>query len=524
MRSALLVLFVLYAFADSPCCQSQPPQTTKLDYLLINGEVYDGKGQAPIRADIGITGDRITYMGNLMPRPPAEKIIDATGLVVSPGFIDPHTHTEDDLINPRRSNNLPYLMQGVTTVFAGNDGTSPVNIGVTLSKWESIGIGTNAALFIGHGSVRKVIVGLENRKPTTSELDSMKHMISSAMKEGAFGLSSGLFYAPGSYAETEEVTALARIAAQHQGIYDTHIRDESSYTVGLLAAVEEALSVGRDADIPVHISHIKALGSEVWGKSRELIERIELAHHEGIQVSANLYPYVASRTSLIAAVIPRWAEDGGYTKLMELVENAETRKKILEGIHENILRRGGGDKLILSFEKDSTLHGKSLRKIAEQWSLSEEETTLEILRRDQSPRVVSFSMAESDLVAFMQRPWVMIGSDGTTGHPRKFGTFVRTLEHYVFDKQTLTLEEAIQRSTSLTAQTLGISQRGELKVGYFADIIIFDKAQLHEKATFDNPSELATGMRYVWVNGQLTINEGAYTGVLSGRALRKNVQ
>jgi N-acyl-D-amino-acid deacylase len=278
-----------------------------LDVILRNGTVIDGSGSPQVHAAVGISGDRIVFVGAGAGRK-AKRIIDASGLVITPGFIDPHTHTAGDLTDSKRNQNAPYLMQGVTTVATGNDGESPENIGETLARWTNQGIGTNAVLFIGQGTVRREVMEMSDARPTAGQIKKMKVLVDTAMNEGAIGLSTGLYYAPGSYSTTEEVIELARVAAQHGGIYDTHMRDESTYNIGLMNSVRETLRIGKEANIPVMISHIKALGADVWGQSTEVIALINGARGAGIQATASQYPYEASGTSVTAALVPRWAD------------------------------------------------------------------------------------------------------------------------------------------------------------------------------------------------------------------------
>ena len=494
-----------------------------VDILITGAIVFDGSGRDSLPLNIGIVGDRIAFLGKPNQKlPQAKNTINAKGFYLAPGFIDPHTHVESDLSSDSRKANLPYLMQGVTTVFAGNDGTSPFPIGEKLKRWSENGIGTNAALFVGHGSVRKMVLGNKNTKPDSQEMTAMKTLVENAMLEGALGLSTGLFYAPGSFADKQEVIELAKVAAQYGGIYDTHLRDESSYTIGLMAALQEAVDIGQEARIPVHISHIKALGADVWGKSGEMIKKIEEYRSKGFKITANQYPYNASRTSLIAALIPRWAEDGGYEALLQQFNNSLSTDSLRIGIEENIRRRGGVQTLVFSSSSVSGIEGKSLQEVSKAYGINDVETVIQILRQDKEIRVVSFNMRDDDLDLLTQQPWVMTGSDGTSGHPRKYGTFPKRIREYVLEKKLISMAFAIYASSGLTASTFGIRDRGFIREGYFADIIIFDPTRLLDKATFENPNEFAEGIEYVLVNGRLVVNQGKYTGALAGKSLRLN--
>jgi N-acyl-D-amino-acid deacylase len=492
------------------CAQAQ-----ELDVILRGGTVIDGSGSAAVHADIGISGDRIVFAGSSAGRR-AKRVIDATGLIVTPGFIDPHTHTADDLSDPKRSQNAPYLMQGVTTVAAGNDGDSPERIGEALARWTRQGIGTNAALFIGQGTVRREAMGMSDAKPTPEQVEKMEALVTSAMREGAIGLSTGLYYAPGSYSTTEEVIALARVAAQYGGIYDTHMRDESTYSIGLMNSVRETLRIGKEANIPVMISHIKALGADVWGQSADVIALIDSARKAGIQATASQYPYDASGTSVTASLVPRWAEADG--NLLKNIDDPTLHARLVREMTENLRRRGGPETLLMTNAKEKSIVGENLARIAQQRHISPIDAALEIIRAGGSD-VASFNMKESDIEAFMKQPWVMTCSDGSDGHPRKYGTFPRKIHVYVYEKHVLTLEAAVRSGTSLPAETLHLKNRGLLKPGYYADVLVFDPKTYIDRATYENPRLLATGVRYLLVNGQLAIDSGRLTATLPGRVL-----
>jgi N-acyl-D-aspartate/D-glutamate deacylase len=490
----------------------------ELDLIIRGGSLIDGSGSPATKTDIGIKGDRIVFVGNGAGRK-AKREIDATSLVVTPGFIDPHTHTASDLSDPERSRNDAYLMQGVTTVATGNDGDSPTAIGSTLAKWAQQGIGTNAALFIGQGTVRREVMGMSDAKPTAGQLDRMKKLVDTAMKEGAIGISTGLYYAPGSFSSTEEVIELARIAAQHNGIYDTHMRDESSYSIGLLASVRETIRIGEEAHLPVMISHIKALGADVWGQSSDVITVINNARKAGVKVTASQYPYTASGTSVTAALVPRWAEAGGDGALLKNLNDSSLRPRLSNEMNQNLTRRGGPDSLLMTASRDKTIVGKTLATIARERNESPVEAAIEIVKSGGSD-VASFNMKESDIEAFMRQSWVMTCSDGSEGHPRKYGTYPRKLRQYVYEKHVIPLEFAIRSSTSLPAETLGLKERGLLKPGYFADVLVFDPKTFNERATYQQPRVLSTGVRYLTVNGQLAIDDGSLTTALAGKALK----
>lgn len=527
VRLSLIVLccvaLLLCAVALSPFLSQTKaaPKPLQVDVLIRHGKVVDGTGKKPHVADVGVQNDRIVFIGDAAKSQlTAAHTIDASGLIVAPGFIDPHTHTLEDLSSPQRKGNENYLMQGVTTVVTGNDGASAISIANTLDKWERQGIGTNAILLAGHGTIRRQVMGNSDAEPTPAQLAQMKQLMAQAMDDGAFGMSTGLYYAPGSYAKTEEIIELAKIVAAKGGIYDTHMRDESSYSIGLLGSIKETIRIGREAHIPVHISHIKALGTDVWGQSTQAIKLIKQARAQGVDVTANQYPYNASGTSLAASLLPRWAEAGTEAEARRRLDDPALHTRLLAEMEANLKRRGGPESLLFISARDHTLVGQTLGKVAAAQHKSPIDAALEMLKTDDYG-VASFNMNEHDIENFMRQKFVMTGSDGSTGHPRKYGTFPRKLREYVYNKKVITLPFAIQHSSALTAETFRIPERGLLRVGYFADIIIFDERSITDRATYEQPELLAEGMRYVLVNGKLAVEAGRYTGTLAGHPLKK---
>lgn len=506
-----------------PAAGQAAQRVSKLDLLIRGGSVIDGTGGNPIKADLGIAGDRIVFVGDATKENlPADRTIDATGLIVAPGFIDPHTHADEDLTSPQRKSNEPFLFQGVTTVVVGNDGRSPLPISKRLEQWQQQGIGTNALLLVGHGAVRGQVLGASDVQPTPEQLSKMKQIVTQAMDDGAFGMSTGLYYAPGSYAKTEEVIELAKIVGARGGIYDTHMRDESSYNIGLLGSINETIRIGREANLPVHISHIKALGTDVWGQSKQVIEVINAARRQGVNLTANQYPYTASGTSLTASLVPRWAEAGGTTQLLKRIDDPALRPRLLAEMEQNLKRRGGAESLLITSAKDTSLVGKRLNLIAKQRSKTPIEAALDIIKSG-GAGVASFNMTEADIENFMRQEWVMTGSDGSGGHPRKYGTYPRKLRQYVLDRKIISLPRMIEASSRQVAQVFKLRERGQLSAGYFADIIVFDPQTVIERANYEQPERLAEGMKYVLVNGKLAIDGGKYTGALAGRGLRKSI-
>jgi N-acyl-D-aspartate/D-glutamate deacylase len=501
-----------------------PPE--HLDLLLQGGQVVDGSGSGPRAEDVGIRADRIVFLGNAsMQKLTAARTLDVRGLIVCPGFIDPHTHTLEDLSSPGRNSNVDYLIQGVTTVVTGNDGGGSPHPAKILDLWRRQGIGTNALLLVGHGAVRHEVLGNADVQPMPEQLESMKALVRGAMQEGAFGLSTGLFYVPGSFAKTEEVIELSRVAAAMGGYYDSHMRDEDSYSIGLLGSIAETIRIGREAKIPVHISHIKALGPQVWGKSVEAIRMIEKARAEGVDVTADQYPYTASGSSLVASLLPPWAQEGKREEVLARLDDAAFRPRLLKEVEENLKRRGGADSLLFTSSGAPELLGKRLSDVAREKNLPPVEAALAIMRERklEGLAVASFNMNEGDVIRFMKQPWVMTGSDGSYGHPRMFGTFPCKLRVYVYQKKVIKLPFMIHISSDFTARTICIPERGLLRTGYFADVIAFDPATVADRSTYEHPTELAIGMKYVIVNGKLAVENGRYTGTLAGCPLRKQL-
>lgn len=438
-------------------------------------------------------------------------------MIVAPGFIDPHTHVGGQLISPDARERLvpAFLVQGVTTAVIGNDGGGDPDVARVLAGAAQRPVGINHAAFVGFGAVRSAVIGEVDRAPTSAELDRMKSLVASAMCSGALGLSSGLFYAPQSFARTDEVVALAREAGLRGGIYDSHIRDESSYSIGLAAAVDEAIAIGREARLPVNISHIKALGVDVHGQAPAIIARVEAARAAGQRVTADQYPWSASGTSLVAALVPRWAQDGGRAALLRRFDDPAVAARLRAEMIENLRRRGGAASLLIT---EGQHRGRRLSEVA---GRRDPVAAAIAVIKVADPAVASFNMAETDIAAFMARPWVMTGSDASTGHPRVFGSFARKYAEYVRRRRVLSLRDFIERSTALTADTFGIADRGRLRPGAVADIVLFDPARYAERATYERPTELAVGVRTVLVNGQVAVENGVLTGIAAGRGLRK---
>lgn len=510
---------LIYLFLVS--CLISCKKEIKADILIQNGIVYNGIDSIPRRYSIAIKDDKIVFVGKenstLIT---SKKTINAEGLVVSPGFIDPHTHADRELNDPETSHNLPFLFQGITTVVVGNDGDSFFPITKYKDKYKKQGIGTNVVLLTGHGTLRKQVMGHSNKKAVKQDLMKMQALIQQEMDAGSFGISTGLFYAPGSYSNTEEVIELAKTVSKNNGIYDTHLRDESSYTVGLISAVQEAIDIGRHAGLPIHISHIKCLGVDVWKQSDSIIKLIENARKSNIDITANQYPYDASATGLKAAVVPRWAESGGKDSLFIRYNNPKLKQQILEETKINIARRGGSDKLLIVKAPDSSFVNKTLLEVSQNLKITPKEAVFKTLETGYI-RVASFNMNPYDIHNFMKQDWVVTGSDGNTGHPRKYGSFPRKYHKYVKQEKVIDLATFINGSTSKTANIFKIPNRGQIKEDYYADIIIFNPETFKDISDYENAFRLAEGLEYCIINGKLSVKNGKFTEQLNGKVLKK---
>ena len=510
----------LLAITLNGCANQHRQDLPEIDMLIVNGSVYSGNDTLNRNLDIGLCGKVIcaiepTGTHTLV----AKQTIDAKGYVVSPGFIDPHTHTFAELSSDDQHFNLNYLYQGVTTVVNGNDGGGPARFREALARINPQGVGTNFAMFAGHGSLRKSVMGIAKRQASPQELAQMEALLEQAMKEGALGLSTGLYYVPGQFADTKEIIALATIASQFGGIYETHIRDESSFNIGFLKAIDEAIEIAQQASIPLHLAHIKALGVDVWGQSYDAIERIEHANKNGIKVTADQYPWLASGTNIHSAVVPKWALADSNDAFLSRLEDPTLIERIRLEITDNIRRRGGADKLLITASQQTEWVGKTLQDLADQWSITPTEATLKMVRVGRH-RVASYNMNPKDVENFMVQPWVVTSSDGTNGHPRKYASFPKKFRQYVKDKPLLTTGEFIHRSSGLTADILGIEDRGTLDVGKAADVLIFDPNNFSDEANFEQWDVLSSGVKYIFVNGQSVIENGQFTGRLAGEFVR----
>jgi N-acyl-D-aspartate/D-glutamate deacylase len=449
------------------------------------------------------------------------KVLEVKGMVVAPGFIDLHTHSDYPIMQQGTRNNVNYLMQGVTTIVTGNCGMGPVNVAGLYKAIDQHGAGSNVAHLIPHNDVRRQVMGNINRAPTAPELAQMQALVDRGMTEGAWGMTTGLYYTPGSYAKTDELIALAKVTAQHRGIYASHIRDEFG---GLLSAIQEVITIGKQANLPVHVSHLKAAGRPMWGKSSEALALIAQARQQGLKITADQYPYTAGSTTLEATIIPLRYREGTRQEMLARFDDPQVREAIQE-----LLKRDEGGKAIrvARYQPRPDWQGKDLATIAAMEKKSALEIGLE-MERHGGAHIVHFIMHEEDVRLIMKQDFVATASDGaamvindTVPHPRLYGTFPRKIGHYAVELQLLPLSQALRSASGLPADILQLPERGYLKPGYFADVVVFDPATFRDTSTYDKPHQYPTGMKYLFVNGQITVEDGKYNGKLAGKALRK---
>jgi len=500
----------------------------KYDLIIEHGSVLDGTGKQAVTADVGIREGRIAKVGDLSGAEAPERI-DATGLTVSPGFIDLHAHIEPIMRMPDAAS---HVRQGVTTALGGPDGGGPWPFGRYLdSLANNYELGMNVAYLTGHNTIRRKVMGNENRKPTPAELDSMKAMVRRAMNEGAFGMSTGLKYLPGTFSETSEVIALSEVAGSMGGIYTSHLREEG---LGLLDGVREAILIGQEAKIPIVLTHHKAMGKPMWGASKITTALVDSARAAGIDVIMDQYPYTASHTGL-SVLIPSWALEGSAEDFKRRASNKSDRTRMLEGIKFNLLNdRGGGDLKNIQFSTvswDTTMQGKTLYDYVvlqgKEPSLDNGALATVEMQLKGGAGCIFHAMSEEDVIRIMKHPFTAIASDGGLTkfgegfpHPRAYGTFPRVLGHYARELKVLPLEEAVRKMTSFPAQRLNLTDRGVIKEGNVADITIFDADRVIDKATFEKPHQYPEGIEYVIVSGVVTVDPNGMTGKRAGKVLR----
>lgn len=487
----------------------------------------DGTGNNWYYGNIAVKNGKIVGMGREL-NVAATKTIDAKGLIVAPGFIDVHTHLEGDEAKDPEAKSFIY--DGVTTCITGNCGSSETNIQKYLSWIDSLKLSINVATLIGHNDVRKAVMGRANRDANATEMQQMENIVDKAMKDGAVGLSTGLIYIPGTYTKTPEIVSLAKIAAQYDGVYATHMRDEGD---SVTYAIEEALTIGREAKIPVEISHFKLSGQHNWGRSKETIPMIIAARKEGIEVTIDQYPYTASSTS-ISTLLPDDVLADGQDSINARLERPAVRKQVTDHIIARLKKRKLKHlsyAVVAYFGPDTTYNGKSIEEInlmkgRKHKVKAEAETVMDIMMAG-GASAVFHGMSEDDVKRIMQYPFNMFACDATIRvmgagmpHPRGYGTNARVLGKYVREEKVISLEEAIRRMTSLPAQKFQLHDRGLLKEGMAADIVIFDEQTVKDLSTFEKPHAYSTGFQYVIVNGKLTVDNAKHTGVRNGMALR----
>ncbi|MEJ2273749.1 MAG: D-aminoacylase [Woeseiaceae bacterium] len=501
--------------------------------VLRGGTVFSGKDEDPVVTDVWLQGDRIISVGGL--DRPAERVIDVTGLAVAPGFIDLHSHAVRS--SPDRSGLYRWpdaenlVRQGVTTVIGGPDGWSPLPLEDSFEAFEQRGAAVNFGSFVGHGAVRARIIGLDDRAATPREIERMRAEVDLAMRQGAFGLSSGLVYVPGSFSDTAELVALAEVAGQHGGIYISHMRNEA---LTVLDSVRELIAIAQTAGLPGQITHAKAMGTSMQGRSKDLLALVDAAVERGVDITLDQYPYAAGSTGLTAQ-FPRWSLDGGTTKLAERLEDPALRSRIHQTlVYELTEVRGRNDPANVQLaycDFDHSLDGLNLAELLEregrEITIDNAATLIIELQEAGGCQAIYHAMHPEDVVTILRHPRTMIAADGGIEvpgnghpHPRNYGTFARVLGHYVRELQVLSLPVAIHKMTRMPAERIGLAERGRIEAGAIADIVVFDPATVIDRATFAQPHQYAEGVQHVFVAGKPVLLDGQPTGLRPGRLLR----
>jgi N-acyl-D-amino-acid deacylase len=502
-------------------------QNTRFDLVIANGRIIDGAGNPWYYGDIGIKADSIAAIGKL-DTAPAVRRLDAKGMFVAPGFIDIHTHARRGIfLDPAAKN---YIRQGVTTILEGPDGSSPLPIAPFLEKVGAAKIAPNFGTFAGQGSIREQVMGLVNRPATPEEIEKMRQITRQAMLDGAFGVTTGLFYVPGNFTPTEEVIAIEKVVGEMGGMHHSHMRDEAAH---VLDSVRETIRIGEEGGLPTQITHHKIIGKENWGKSVETLKLVQEARDRGVDVTIDQYPYTASSTGT-ASLIPQWAQEGGQKALVERLDAPATRAKIKAVVIERIqFDRGGGDPanvVMANCTWDKSLAGKNLAEITKMRGRevnfeNAAETLLEI-QHSGGCSGIFHAISEDDVERIMKYPFTMVGSDGeipqfgvAAPHPRSYGTFARVLGRYVRERHAITWEDAVHKMSGMPAERLKLWDRGLIRPGMKADIAVFDPATVVDKATFENPHQYAVGFKYVLVNGRVVVEGDQVTSERPGRIL-----
>lgn len=498
-----------------------------MDVLIKNGRILDGTGNSWFWGDVAVKDGKIVKIGSLQ-NVQAAKVIDAKGLIIAPGFIDVHTHIEgDEVKNPAADN---FLFDGVTTVVTGNCGSSNTDIVAYWKRLDSIRLSINVATLIGHNDVRKAVMGTANRQPTEEEMQRMESIVDKAMRDGAVGFSTGLIYIPGTYSKTAEVVRLAKAASLYGGVYASHMRDEGD---SITEAIEEALHIGREARMPVEISHFKLSGQQNWGRSKETVPMIMRAREQGIDVTIDQYPYTASSTNL-GTLLPDEILADGQDSIVARLQRPEVRRYVTAYMLAKLKKRKlkhFSYPVVAKYNADTTMNGKSIEEVnllmgRKHTAKDETETVMDMMSKG-GAGMVFHGMSEEDVRRIMQYPFNMFASDASirvfgqgAPHPRGYGTNARVLGKYVREEKVITLEDAVRRMTSLPAQKFGLKDRGLLREGFAADLVVFDEKEVSDVSTYNKPHAYSIGFRYVLVNGKVIIDEGKHTGERSGTTLK----
>jgi len=490
--------------------------------LIKNGTIVDGSGKPRFQADLLVEKDRISAIKKDISRESAKMVIDASGKIVAPGFIDVHCHTDWSILEGPWDDHQER--QGITTQIGGLCGTSPISLTEHFEEVGKRGLGTNYGLMIGHGSVRKEVLGEEKRAPTSEELERMRDLVKKAMDEGAFGLSTGLIYVPGRYSQTDEIVELARVVSKYGGIYATHMRSESDE---ILEALDEALQVAERAEVQLQISHIKVIVVRNWGLAGRIVEKVLLAKRKGLSIGADQYPYTVTGGGLYGSqrLLKGWKKGDDISIYEARYQDPLGRKEMAEHILDILKDRGGPEHfVIIKAGSDESLLGRNLVEAAEEKGLRPENLCLDGIMKSRGEFALVYAgVSEEEMVQFMREPWVMVGTDGVKGafHPRTHGTFPRILGRYVRDKGVLRLEEAIRKMTSLPAETFGLAGRGRLLPSYYADLVIFDEREIIDNSTLVNPTIYPSGIEWVLVNGSPVVERGERTSSYPGVTLTR---
>ena len=517
----------LLAWVAMAVCACDP---APYDVVLVGGTVIDGTGSDRFRADVAIRGDRIVAVSRRgVERAGAVRVIDVTGKIVAPGFIDIHSHLDPLLRLPEGESKA---RQGVTTVVGGPDGSAPWPMGAYLDSAATIGVGINVAMLAGHNTIRRRVMEMEDRPPTSDELAEMQEMVRQAMAEGAWGLSTGLRYLPGAFSDVDEVVALAEVAGEAGGVYTSHLREEG---LELIAGVAEAIEIGRRADLPIVLTHHKVVGQPMWGSSDRTLAMVDSANAAGRKIRIDQYPYTASYSG-IGILVPPWARAGGDEAFLERLEHPMLRDSIVHGIVFILVNdRGGNDLSRVQFALVPwmpELEGQTLRDWAEMRGLpptmeTGAELVIDAIRRGGASAIYHV-MDEADVESIMRHPMTAIASDGRLvqpgegqPHPRWYGTFPRVLGEYVRERGVLTLEDAVRKMTSLPADHMGMSERGVLSEGMIGDIVVFDPETVVDRSTFQDPHQYPDGIDFVIINGLVAVDDGVFSDVRAGRVLRR---